>query len=219
MGMDDCSYENFDVSEISEFKRLIAENKLSGLNVTIPYKEKVIPYLSSLDDTAEKIGAVNTIKFTGAGLIGYNTDAYGFQRSLEEKLKPTHKKALVLGTGGASKAVAFVLRQLAIEVIFVSRNPHENQLSYEELGPSVITSHQIIVNCTPLGTHPNINARPHIPYKFITPEHLLFDLIYNPEKTKFLRIGEEQGAQIQNGLPMLKFQAEKAWEIWNSDAP
>ncbi len=212
----DCSYENFDLQDIAEFKDLIKKNKdIKGLNVTIPYKEAILPYLDKIDPKAAKIGAVNTIKFTKEGLIGYNTDVYGFQDSIEPHLKKHHTKALILGTGGASKAVAFVFDDLGIAYTFVSRNPGPDQWSYEDLTQNIMEEFTVIVNCTPLGTSPNITAKPSIPYEFITDRHLLFDLIYNPEKTAFLKEGEARGADIKNGHNMLAIQAEKAWEIWN----
>lgn len=211
------SYENFDIQHIEEFKNIIKnQDDLKGLNVTIPYKEAVIPYLNKVEHKAARIGAVNTIKFTEEGLIGYNTDVFGFHDSIEPHLKEHHKKALILGTGGASKAVAFVFEELGIAHTFISRNPGSNQLSYEDLNKSIITEHTILVNCTPLGTSPNIMDKPSLPYEFITDRHLLFDLIYNPEKTAFLKEGEAHGALILNGHKMLAIQAEKAWEIWNS---
>lgn len=212
----DCSYENFDLQHIAEFKDLIENNKdIKGLNVTIPYKEAILPYLDRIDQKAAKIGAVNTIKFTKEGLIGYNTDVYGFQDSIVPHLKKHHTKALILGTGGASKAVAFVFDELGITHTSVSRNPEPDQWNYEDLTQTIMEEYTVIVNCTPLGTSPNIMAKPSIPYAFITDRHLLFDLIYNPEKTAFLKEGEARGADIQNGHNMLAIQAEKAWEIWN----
>ncbi|NKI32853.1 shikimate dehydrogenase family protein [Croceivirga thetidis] len=216
LGLNNHSYENFDLTNIEEFKDLLVQHNLSGLNVTIPYKEQVIPFLNELEGAAKKIGAVNTIKFSPNGIKGFNTDAFGFQKSLEKKLKLYHNNALILGTGGASKAVAFVFEQLDINYKFVSRAASEEQFSYEELDEDIITSHQIIVNCTPLGTYPNIEDKPDIPYKFLNSSHFLFDLIYNPDKTAFLKSGEAAGAQIQNGALMLQYQAEEAWRIWNS---
>ncbi|RDY61035.1 shikimate dehydrogenase family protein [Flagellimonas nanhaiensis] len=215
LGLSDHSYENFDIPDISLFKKVISENNLRGLNVTIPYKEEVIPFLDQLDVSAEKIGAVNTIKFTEQGLIGYNTDATGFKKSLEPLLKPHHTKALILGTGGASKAIFFVLNELEIESTYVSRSKKQDQFTYEDLDKETIENHTVIVNCTPLGTHPNISEKPAIPYEYLGNRHLLFDLIYNPEKTSFLTLGEKKGATIRNGAKMLQEQAEKAWEIWN----
>lgn len=216
LGLDDHSYENFDIQDITEFDAVIRQNDIKGLNVTIPYKESVIPFLDELDAKAEKIGAVNTIKFTNKGMKGFNTDAHGFQKSLEPLLRPHHRKALILGTGGASKAVHFVLGELGITSTYVSRNKKKGQYAYEELDKSIIEENTLIVNCTPLGTHPNIEQKPDLPYQFIGKKHLLYDLIYNPEKTTFLALGEANGATICNGLKMLQEQAEKAWEIWNT---
>ncbi|TPV32870.1 shikimate dehydrogenase [Paucihalobacter ruber] len=213
-----CSYNNFDLKEIIEFPNILSTHpKLKGLNVTIPYKEEIIPFLDNLSKNAKKIGAVNTIKIEKNGkLKGYNTDFYGFIKSLEPHLKPHHKKALILGTGGASKAVAFALKKLEIPYSFVSRNysDHVNFI-YENLNSPIIASHQIIINCTPLGTYPAVDACPNIPYEHITSKHLLFDLIYNPSETLFLKKGKQHGAQILNGLQMLELQAEKAWKLWN----
>ncbi len=214
--LNDHSYENFDLQEINDFQKIVQQNNIKGLNVTIPYKETVIPYLDELDAKAKKIGAVNTIKISKKGVKGYNTDAYGFQKSIMPFLKEQHTKALIFGTGGASKAVAFVFKELNIAYTFVSRKPAKNQLSYQDLHAEIFKKYTILVNCTPLGSHPNIDLRPDIQYQYITSEHLLFDLIYNPEKTAFLQEGEKRGAAICNGQRMLEFQAEKAWEIWNS---
>ncbi len=216
LGLNDHSYENFDLPAISEFERLVTQNTLKGLNVTIPYKEQVIPFLTEMDPKSEQIGAVNTIKFTPKGMMGFNTDAYGFQKSLEPYLKPHHKRALILGTGGASKAIRFVLEELGIAGSYVSRTKKEKQFTYEELNEEIMEAHTIIVNCTPLGTYPQVNDKPALPYQYISSKHLLFDLIYNPEKTAFLAAGESHGAAICNGLKMLQLQAEKAWEIWNT---
>lgn len=215
MGMDDHSYENFDLQAIEDFKSLVENNKnLKGLNVTIPYKEAVIPYLTDLDKQAKRIGAVNTIQFTDSGLKGFNTDAYGFQTTLLPYLKSHHKKALILGSGGASKAVAYVLGELGIVHTYVSRKPMDNQIGYQDLNEKVMQEFTVLVNCTPLGTSPNVEQKPDIPYTYLTNKHFLFDLIYNPEKTAFLKEGEIRGASISNGLRMLQLQADKAWEIW-----
>jgi shikimate dehydrogenase len=214
-GLAGYSYENFDLQNITDLPKIIEQTQgLEGLNVTIPYKEAVLPYLDAIDDEAAQIGAVNTIKCTRDGLIGYNTDIYGFRKSLEPFLKEHHKKALILGTGGASKAVAYVLTTLGITFQFVSRNPAKNQWAYGDLGPKSMEQHTIIINCTPLGTFPNIEKKPDIPYEELTSRHLLFDLIYNPEKSAFLREGEHRGATISNGLAMLQLQADKSWDIW-----
>jgi shikimate dehydrogenase len=209
-------YENFDLKEITEFPSLMDNNpEIRGLNVTIPYKELIIPYLNQLEDSAKKIGAVNTIKIEDEKLIGFNTDAYGFQKSIVPYLKEHHKKALILGTGGASKAIAYVLNNLNIPFKFVSRTGRNNGYAYEDLDADILSEHKIIINCSPVGTFPNVTEKPAIPYTAISNRHLLFDLIYNPKKTAFLLKGEQQGATVLNGLKMLELQAEKAWEIWN----
>jgi shikimate dehydrogenase len=219
LGLKNYKYYNFDIPEIEEFPFLLyhKEEEFKGLNVTIPYKESVMKYLDEIDTDAKKIGAVNTIKITNNfKLIGYNTDVFGFQESIKPLLKNHHKKALILGTGGASKAVAFALKNLNINYKFVSRKSTDTMLLYSDLTQEIIEEYSIIINCTPLGTHPNIENAPDIPYKFITKNNLLFDLIYNPEVTKFLKQGKAHGATIKNGLEMLQLQAEKSWEIWNS---
>jgi len=216
MGLDDHSYENFDLQEISQLDSVLSQDNIRGLNVTIPYKEAVIPYLDSLDPKAREIGAVNTIKLGPEGLVGHNTDAHGFQKSMEALLEAHHSKALVLGTGGASKAVIYVLKQMGIEPTYVSRTPKPGQYTYGELDRALMEEHTLIVNCTPLGTYPKVEERPDIPYGHLGKRHLLFDLIYNPDKTTFLALGQAQGARIGNGMDMLHWQAEKAWEIWNA---
>ncbi len=212
------SYENFDISTIERFPKIIPETpNLKGINVTIPYKEAVIPYLDYIDEEAKKIGAVNTIKISeDEKLTGFNTDYYGFQKSIEQFLPLHNKTALILGTGGASKAIAYSLEKLGFTFKFVSRNLTSGNLKYAELTKTIIENHFLIINCTPLGTFPNIADCPSIPYQFLTKNHLLFDLIYNPTETEFLKCGKFQGAKTSNGLKMLALQAEKAWEIWNS---
>ena len=213
----DISYENFDIQDISLFPTIIKNTEgLKGMNVTIPYKEVVMPYLDKINKRAKKIGAVNTIRVTKKGkLIGYNTDCYGFGKTLKPYLKVHHKKALILGTGGASKAIAYTLKNLDIEFRYVSRNALKGiNFTYEMLTEEIIKDYQIIINCTPLGTFPNVEECPNIPYKGISENHILFDLIYNPEETKFLRLGKQQKAITINGLKMLEFQAEKSWAIW-----
>ncbi|CAM4221053.1 shikimate dehydrogenase [Zobellia roscoffensis] len=215
MGLEDHSYENFDFQAIEEIKDVLKNSDdIYGMNVTIPYKQQVMPFLDELDKEAEKIGAVNTIQFTENGLKGFNTDAYGFKNAMMPFLKPHHDKALILGTGGASKAVAYVLGELGISYTFVSRSPGNNKISYDQVTKNVLKDHTILVNCTPLGTHPNIEERPSLPYEFLSDQHFLFDLIYNPEKTAFLTAGEAKGAQICNGLRMLELQADRSWQIW-----
>lgn len=211
------SYENFDISDINQLQSIVAETLyLKGLNVTIPYKESVFPFLDKIDKKALAIGAVNTIKITKKQkLKGYNTDYYGFKKAIKPYLKPHHKKALILGTGGASKAVAYALHTLEIEYKFVSRNPNSEQLSYKDLNSEIFNKYHIVINCTPLGTFPNIAEFPPLPYSFFTNKHLAFDLIYNPAETSFLQKAKEFKAETLNGYQMLIFQAEKAWRIWN----
>ena len=207
-----CQYINFDVDNLSKLNNIFnTENH--GFNVTIPYKEAIIPYLDSLDFHAEKIGAVNTINIENGKKIGFNTDWIGFKKSIEPLLKPHHTKALILGTGGASKAVIYALDQLQIETLIVSRN---GKTSYEDLSEEIVQNHTIIINCTPVGTFPNVDSAPEIPYNFITKNHLAFDLIYNPAETLFLKKCKEKGAVVKNGLEMLEIQAEESWKIWNS---
>lgn len=216
--INNATYQNFDIASIAMFEtQLKQENNIKGFNVTIPYKESIIPFLNKVNKKAKVIGAVNTIKISKKGkYIGYNTDYYGFKKSLKPLLKTHHKKALILGTGGASKAVAYALKSLGIKYAFVSRSTFKNvKYTYSQLSEKVIHSHQIIINCTPLGTFPEINACPDIPYQAITKTHILFDLIYNPSETKFLKLGKQNNATIINGEQMLKLQAEKAWQIWN----
>jgi shikimate dehydrogenase len=213
------TYENFELSSIEEIKRLFSDESLSGLNVTIPYKEAVIPFLDVLDPIAKEIGSVNTIAFRDGQKVGYNTDITGFENSLKPFLEHGMDRALILGTGGASKAVAYVLRKIGLDILFVSRNPSsKNQISYEDCNANAVKWHRLIVNTTPVGTSPNITKSPAIAYEGITVKHLMYDLIYNPAKTQFLTEGKERGASIQNGLSMLKIQAEKSWEIWNLEA-
>lgn len=205
-------YINFDIDNLYELNNIFKTNNY-GFNVTIPYKEVIIPYLDSLDFHAEKIGAVNTIKIENEKKIGYNTDWIGFKKSIEPLLKSYHKKALILGTGGASKAVIYALDQLQIKTLIVSRN---GKTSYEDLSEEIIQNHTIIINCTPVGTFPNVDLAPEIPYNFITSNHLAYDLIYNPAETLFLKKCKEKGADIKSGLEMLEIQAEESWKIWNS---
>ncbi|TYA53869.1 shikimate dehydrogenase family protein [Formosa maritima] len=212
-------YENFDIQSITEFPNILKENpNIKGLNVTIPYKELIIPFLDKIDEEAKNIGAVNTIKISKKGkLKGYNTDCYGFKNSIKPNLKPHHEKALILGTGGASKAIAFALTKMNISYAFVSRTSSNSAAyTYASLKEKDIENHQIIINCTPLGTYPKIMDCPKIPYQAISDKHILFDLIYNPKETQFLKLGKVNNATTMNGLDMLIFQANKAWEVWNS---
>lgn len=213
----DCSYENFDIESIEEFPEIIAKNPdLKGLNITIPYKESIILYLNQLSKSAAQIGAVNVIRFTKKGnLKGYNSDYFGFMKSLEPLLLPHHKKALILGTGGAAKAVSFALDQLGILYTFVTREEKNGMIDYNRINATTFDNHQIIINCTPIGTAPNTKEFPPIPYNFFTDKHIAFDLIYNPEETQFLKKAKKKGAITKNGYEMLVLQAEKAWKIWN----
>ena len=207
-------YVNFDLENLSTFKSLLNRTDILGMNVTIPYKQEVIPFLDVLDPVAKAIGAVNTIVFENNKRLGYNTDYIGFQNSLLHFLKPVHKKALVLGTGGASKAVCYVLEQLKIEVLNVSRNEGEDRKAYHQLSVEDYKEHTLIINCTPLGTHPNTKAYPPIDYKQINSKHLLYDLIYNPEITAFMQKGKDKGARVLNGYQMLVEQAKASWSLW-----
>jgi shikimate dehydrogenase len=220
-GIEDCEYNNYPIESISELKELLSKDPLlAGLNVTIPYKQQVMEYLDEIDSDAAEIGAVNTIKITRTAkktfLKGYNTDAYGFSESLKKVIQPIHKKALILGTGGASKAVAWVLKSLNIEYTFVSRKAKNIYcIEYSGLTSQIIKENTIIINTSPVGMYPNTLFSPEIPYDAITDKHILYDLIYNPEETLFLKNGATKKATTLNGLPMLYLQAEKAWEIWN----
>lgn len=214
-GIEGWTYEKFPLGNISELPGLIASHPdLCGLNVTIPYKQQVIPYLDALDDEARQIGAVNCISFRNGRLTGHNTDAHGFRSSLLELIGNDRPAALVLGTGGAAKAVHYVLKGLGIDFIPVSRTKSEDVLNYDELDESIIYRSKLIINTTLLGTHPEVDALPDIPYRYLTPGHYLFDLVYNPAETAFMKRGREHGASICNGYGMLVGQAEAAWEIW-----
>lgn len=200
-------------TEVESLKLTVEKllDELDGMNVTIPYKQAIIPYLDRLDETAEAIGAVNVVHQR----VGYNTDCLGFIDSIRPLLRNNDRQALVLGTGGASKAVCYGLRKLGIIPTLVSRTPKARMLGYQDLTDEIMRTHTVIVNCTPLGMFPEVDACPDIPYELITAQHLLFDCIYNPEETLFLRKGKAQGATIQNGLEMLYGQAKAAWKIWN----
>ncbi len=218
----DAEYVNFEIPRIEDFMEVISENpNLCGLNVTIPYKEQVIPYLDELDRDTAKIGAVNVIKIIRQAkgkikLVGYNSDIIGFTQSIEPLLQPNHKEALILGTGGASKAVFHGLENLGVKSTFVSRTKKSDDvLTYQELTPEIMSAHTIIVNCTPVGMYPKVDFCPNIPYELLTPDHLLYDLLYNPNETLFMKKGKQQGATVKNGLEMLLLQAFAAWEIWN----
>lgn len=213
----DCTYENFPLTSIEELKMVLSLPGLEGLNVTIPYKEQVLSLLDYSSEVVKKIKACNCIKIKEGKLSGYNTDVTGFEKSLKNKLNQAiHKNALILGTGGSAKAVIYVLENMGIKFKSVSRKPSAQSLSYEQLTKEIILEHKLIINTTPLGLFPNIIEAPPIPYQFLTPGHFLFDLIYNPPKTLFLKKGEEMGTVIQNGYDMLVLQAEENWKIWNS---
>lgn len=217
-GLSEHHYELFEIPNIQTFPQLLEQHpNLSGLNVTIPYKEEVIPFLDELDPIAEQIGAVNTIRFKDGVTRGFNTDTSGFSKSIRPFLEGHHERALILGTGGAAKAVAHALRQLGIRYLFVSRDPQNDQtVSYKDIRPEGLALWPMIVNCTPLGTHPDIDQIPSIPTEAIGPKHFVVDLIYNPEETRLLKEAKQNGALILNGLDMLRFQALDAWAIWNS---
>lgn len=217
----DASYENFEIDDIGSFMEIFAEfPELSGLNVTIPYKQLVIPYMDEMDSVADEIGAVNVVKIMKKAdgdlfLKGYNSDIIGFSDSISPLIKSHHKKALVLGTGGASKAVVCGLQKLGIEPVLVSRKPKEGVLTYQDLTEDVMNDHTVIVNATPAGMYPNVDNCPDIPYSLITDKHLCFDLVYNPDVTLFMKKAAEHGATVKNGLEMLHLQALAAWKIWN----
>lgn len=215
-GVSDCIYENFPLEDISQFPALLEQQpNLRGLNVTIPYKEAVLPWLDELSPAAEQIKAVNCIQFHEGSRIGFNTDVMGFKRSLQPLLKPHHTNALVLGTGGAAKAVMFVLQELNIPYTVVSRRAHNAVINYNMLDKDIMTAHTIIINTSPLGMYPQTDEAPPIPYELITKHHLLYDLIYNPAETLFLQKGKAKGAAVKNGHEMLVLQAEASWDIWN----
>jgi shikimate dehydrogenase len=211
-----ASYENIEIQSIQELTERDIFAQFSGLNVTIPYKKEIIPFLDELSSEAQAIGAVNTIRIENGKTKGYNTDAFGFHQSIKPFLTNQHEKALILGTGGASNAVEYVLKSIGVEVLFITRNPRErNHFSYKELNENMLKACKLIVNCTPLGTHPNVEEKPDFPTDFLTSDHLVVDLIYNPSKTRLLQESENQGASILNGYSMLQEQALKAWKIWN----
>lgn len=229
----DCSYELFPLPHLSDLPEFIKANPaLCGLNVTVPHKIGVMYYLDKIDAAAKEIDAVNCIKvvnhqpvedffsgelsFMKVRLEGYNTDAFAFEASLKPLLKKHHQKALILGNGGAARAVIYVLNKLNIAYKIVSRRAIGKQLKYEQLNQDVINERLLIINTTPLGTYPDVETCPDIPYDFITSKHLLYDLVYNPEETEFLKRGKSRGASVKNGMEMLRLQAEKSWEIWNS---
>lgn len=216
----DAKYINFEMPDIGDLMEVIAQYPaLSGLNVTIPYKEQVIPYMDEMDADAAEIGAVNVIKFIGKGaalkLKGYNSDVIGFTDSIQPLINEKRRKALVLGTGGAAKAVCRGLKNIGVEVQSVSRTVKPGAITYGDLTPDIMQTHKVIVNTTPLGMYPNTENCPDIPYHLLTPDHLCYDLLYNPDVTLFMRKSAENGAETKNGLEMLLLQAFAAWQIWN----
>ncbi len=219
----DSTYDNFEIDNINKFPEVVKNNpEVVGFNVTIPYKEQVIPFLDELNDSAAEIGAVNTIKVKRNGdsvyLKGYNTDTHGFEKSLSPLLKDHHRKALILGTGGASKALKYVLNKLGIEFISASiEELKDNEIHYEDIDKEMMKERLLIINATPLGTYPKVDTFANIPYEYITDKHLLFDLVYNPEVTQFMAKGKERGATVKNGYDMLLGQALRSYEIWNSE--
>lgn len=216
-------YVNFELDNITDFPGIFEQGKeICGLNCTIPYKQEIRRFLDEIDDEAAEIGAVNTVKIINRGgkriLKGFNTDLYGFENSLQPMLGEKHKKALILGTGGASRAIKYSFDRLGISYVSATtkKNPGENEIGYNELDETLMNEYLIIVNATPLGTFPNVDSCPDIPYRFISTNHVLYDLVYNPEETLFLKKGKAQGAKTKNGLEMLHLQALKSWEIWNA---
>lgn len=218
-------YELYPIPTITALPNLIAETtNLLGINITIPYKQQALPYLDEVSEEAAKVGAVNTIKITNGRLKGYNTDVYGFEISLRQLLATatiplSSMKALVLGTGGAAKAVLYVLDKLGIKTQLVSRSAKKGQITYDKIDKACLEHHQIIVNTTPLGMSPNSDSAPALPYKYLSNQHFLYDLVYNPAVTKFLQMGLNHNAKIRNGLEMLHLQAEESWRIWTADNP
>ncbi len=216
----DCSYDLFEIDDIELFPKVLKEHSgLKGLNVTIPYKETILDFLTDIDENAAAIGAVNTIKLltNSKSIVGYNTDYYGFKKSLKPFLDINHERALILGTGGAAKTIKHVLNELNIDCLFASRHPKkENEIAYNDINEYVVKHHQLIINSTPVGMFPNTENAPVLNYGSLTEKHLLYDLIYNPSETQFLKKGKEKGCITINGMQMLKLQAEKSWEIWNS---
>lgn len=215
-GASGSTYTNFEIDHIGALPALLeAHPELNGLNVTVPYKETVLPYITELSAEAEAIGAVNCIHIDKGRLTGFNTDAYGFAQSIKPFLDNTHERALVLGTGGGAKAAAYALKNIGIDVQFVSRSKSENNFTYADINARMLKAFLLIVNATPLGMHPQTEFAPALPWVHLTPRHLVYDLIYNPSETELLRRAKERGATTQNGWSMLQLQAEKNWSIWS----
>jgi len=216
-GIDDAYFKPFSIEHIDSLKEILTSHPdLNGFAITIPHKKTILPFLNDATVEVKQMGACNCVRIKDGILTGYNTDVIGFEQSFSKKLKPNHKKALILGSGGAAAAVEFVLNKLGIDYRFVSRNKSSNgtNLLYEELNNNVFTEYTVIINTTPLGTFPKVDEAPAIPYHLLTSNHYLFDLVYNPAETKFLRLGKEQGASIENGYDMLVIQAEANWNLW-----
>ena len=212
----DAQYLNFQIPEIGKLPDILRENpELRGINVTIPYKTEVIQYLDELSDEAREIGAVNVVQIRNGHLKGFNSDIIGFTKSIQPLLKPHHRKALILGTGGASKAIRVGLTRLGLEWKYVSRSPQEGMFTYDDLTADILREYEVIVNCSPVGMFPKVDECPAIPYEYLTPDNLLYDLVYNPETTLFMKKGALQGAIVKNGLEMLHLQAIASWEFWN----
>ena len=214
----DYQYDLFETIDLIQFVEDCKQKEnLVGFNITIPYKEMIVPFLDGISNEASYIGAVNTVKVIDGKLHGFNTDVFGFLQSLQPLLKDYHTKALILGTGGAAKAVKFGLKSLNIAPLLVSRYKQRGQITYDQLNKNFIENYKLIINTTPLGMHPNIDKSPAIPYEFLTDQHVCYDLIYNPETTQFMEKAKAQGAVVKNGLEMLQLQADKSWEIWTAD--
>lgn len=212
----DAQYINFQIPDINRFPEILKENpELRGLNVTLPYKSDIIPFLDELSEEARKIGAVNVVQIRNGHLKGFNSDIIGFTESIKPLLKPHHRKALILGTGGASKAIRVGLTRLGLEWKYVSRTAREGMITYNDITPETLREYEVIVNCSPVGMYPKVNECPAIPYEFLTSDNLLYDLVYNPEETLFMQRGAEHGAVVKNGLEMLHLQAIASWNFWN----
>lgn len=216
-GISDCRYEAFEIPSIGHLPELLQQHpELAGFNVTIPYKQEVMTFLQELDGEAASIGACNCIRVSSGRLKGYNTDAAAFETTLLQQLQPHHQQALILGTGGAARAVRYTLEKLGISYRYVSRTPGENEWSYEDLDADIMEAYPLIINTTPLGSYPKTEGKPNLPYEWISSRHYLYDLVYNPPLTAFLKEGRDRGALIKNGYDMLVGQAELSWNIWNS---
>lgn len=212
----DAQYLNFEIPDVAMLSDVLRDNpELRGLNVTLPHKQAVIPHLDEMSEEAMEIGAVNVIRVRNGKLKGFNSDIIGFTNSIKPLLQPHHRKALVLGTGGASKAIRVGLNHLGIEWTYVSRSPRDGMVTYEDITAETLQEYTVIVNCSPVGMFPKVDAAPAIPYELLSPQHLLFDCVYNPEETLFMKKGREQGATVKNGLEMLHLQAIASWNFWN----